>query len=250
MATRRDMLLSALPAFAVLALLREARAAVPANSRLSARRWIQRQEELAHSLTQHKVTQVQWHDMVNALAGEVDVAEVASELRRAQTRSAGDPFGHDPVKRFVTFLDDSGTPVRVSYGVALFSFEKNSVITPHAHQHMASAHMVIEGRVRVRTFDRIADEEGTLLVLPTGDELAGPGHAAAMTTDKDNVHWFASRSDRAMTLDVILDGLDPGKERYVIQPLDPIGGEHLADGTIQAPLLSFEESSRRYTAAL
>jgi hypothetical protein len=115
---------------------------------------------------------------------------------------------------------------------------------------MASAHMVIAGKVRIRTFDRLADEDGAILIAPTADIVADAGHAAAMTSEKDNVHWFAARSDHAMTFDVIVDGLDKGQERYTIQPVDPIGGEHLADGTIRAQLLSFEESSKRYNAGL
>jgi len=249
MTSRRDLILG-VPGFAVFALLGEARAAIPEDSRHSARRWLQQHDELARALAKGKMAQVEWHDRVDALAREVDVSELAFEIRRAKARPAGDPFGHDPKKKFLTFVDDAGQPVRLSYGAALFSFTKDSVITPHAHKHMASAHMVIEGKVRIRTFDRIADEDGALLIYPTRDEIADVGKAAAMTWDKDNVHWFASRSNVAMTFDVIIDGLDPGTERYVIQPLDPIAGERLADGTIRAPLLSFEESSKRYTAGM
>jgi hypothetical protein len=249
MTTRRDLILGA-PGFAVFALLGEARGAVPEDNRHSARRWLRRQDDLARALAKGSLTQVQWHDQVGALARDVDVSELAYEIRRAKPRPAGDTFGHDPKKRFLTFVDEAGATVRLSYGAALFSFDRDSVITPHAHKHMASAHMVIEGKVRIRTFDRIADEDGGILIVPTADEIAEAGHAAAMTTDKDNVHWFASRSDHAMTFDVIVDGLDKGQERYVIQPLDPIGGEHLRDGTIRAPVLTFEESVGRYTAAM
>ena len=250
MTDRRDFILGALPGFALFALLAEARAAVPADQKLPARRWVMRQDELARGLAKGTLGQVQWHDAVNALANEVDVSELAFELRRARTRPAGETFGHNPKKRFLTFLDDSGQPVHLGYGAALFSFDRNSVITPHAHRHMASAHMVIAGKVRIRTFDRLADEDGAILISPTADLVADPGHAAAMTSDKDNVHWFAARSDHAMTFDVIVDGLDRGQERYIIQPVDPIGGEHLADGSIRAPLLTFEESSKRYNAGL
>jgi hypothetical protein len=249
MTTRRQFILGA-PGFATFALLGEARAAAPQDTRHAARRWLQRQDELARALAKGRVTQSQWHDQVNALAKEVDVSELAYEIRRARPRPAGDAFGHDPKKRFLTFVDDAGAAVRLSYGTAMFSFDKNSVITPHAHKHMASAHMVIEGKVRIRTYDRIADEDGAILILPTADVVAQAGEAAAMTTDKDNVHWFAARSDRAMTFDVIVDGLDKGQERYVIQPLDPVGGNHLRDGTISAPLLTFEESAKRYAAAM
>jgi len=247
---RRDLVLGSTAGFSVFALLREAHAAVPADSRIPARRWILRQDELARGLASGKVKPLEWHDAVNALGAEVDVAELGSELRRSRLSHANTPFGHDPKKRFVTFMEENGAPVHLSYGAALFSFDKDSVITPHAHRHMASAHLVIDGKVRIRTFDRVADEDGALLIHPARDEVAEAGHAAAMTSVKDNVHWFAARSASAMTFDVIVDGLDPGAERYVIQPVDPLGGEQLSDGSIRAPLLSFEDSSKRYTQAL
>ena len=145
-------------------------------------------------------------------------------------------------------LDDEGRPLKLGYGLALFDFQPDSVITPHAHRHMVSAHMVIEGRVRIRTFDRIRDEDGALVIRPTGDVVAEPGHAAAMTTPVNNVHWFVPRSPRAMTLDVIIDGLEAGPQRYRIEPIDPLGGQMLPDGSIKAPVISFERSMALYTA--
>jgi hypothetical protein len=250
MIDRRHLLASS--GFCVYALLAEAAPAVGGDRRLAARRWLLRQDELARGLHAGAVSQVAWHDGVNALAREVDVAELAALIRASETVSAGKPPNddHDPAKRFVRFRNDDGTPAHFAYGTALFVFARDNVITPHAHKHMASAHMVLEGRVRIRTFDRIADEDGALVIRPTLDVVAEPGHAAAMTTARDNAHWFAPRSDRAMTFDVIVDGLDAGTERYVIQPLDPLGGATRADGTIRAPLLSFAESSRRYTATM
>jgi hypothetical protein len=249
---RRDVLLSSLTAFAAYALLREAHAAVPNNARMPARRWIARQDELARGLADGSVSQVQWHEAVNGLAREVDTAGLGAEIRRAKLRDTGAPFGHDPVKRFVTFMGEDGKPARVAYGAALFTFTRDSVITPHAHKHMASAHLVIDGKVRIRTFDRIGDRvaeaANAIVVRPTRDEIAGPGHAAAMTTMRDNVHWFAARSETAMTFDVIIDGLDPGEKPYLIQPVDILGGERRRrDGTIRAPILSFAESSARYS---
>ena len=53
-----------------------------------------------------------------------------------------------------------------------------------------------------------------------------------------------------MTLDIIIDGLDAGQDNYTIQPVDPLGGKQLADGTIRAPVISFERSMALYTAKL
>jgi hypothetical protein len=247
---RRTVLLGPLGAFATYALLAEAALASVPNSKLSALRWISRQDELARGLANGAISQVAWHDEIGRLAREVDTAQLVHEIGRANLEDAGAGSSHDPKKRFVRFVDETGAPMRLAYGAALFSFKYNSVITPHAHKHMASAHMVIEGKVRIRTFDRIRDEGDALIVKPTADHVAGVGEAAAMTFARDNVHWFAPRSDRPMTFDVIVDGLDAGAERYVIQPVDILAGKRLPDGSIRAPLISFEESAKRYTAAL
>lgn len=246
--TRRSALVGSLTAFASYALVREAHAARPGDKRMPARRWIDRQEELARGLHDGSVSQAAWRDEVNRLAGEVDVAQLMAELARSKVTEAGPPFMKDPVKRHVRFLGEDGQPRKLTYGAATFTFAPGNVITPHAHKHMASAHMVVEGRVRIRTFDRVSEDGGALVIRPTGDHVAGVGEAAAMTTVKDNVHWFTPRSPRAVTFDVILSDLDPGQPSYKIQPVDPLGGRRLAGGAIRAPILSFEDSMRRYTA--
>lgn len=252
---RRAALFGSLTAFATYALVREAIAATPAARSLPVKRWIARQDELARGIAGGTVSQREWHDAVNVLAREVDVGLLAAEIAHAKTRPADAPFGHDPVKRFVTFVGDDGEPMRVAYGAALFTFARDSVITPHAHKHMASAHMVIAGKVRIRTFDRVGEiasetGAGAIIIRPMADEIAEPGMAAAMTTAQDNVHWFAARSETAMTFDVIVDGLDAGQPDYLIQPIDPVRGERTPAGDIVAPILTFEESSRNYTAAM
>jgi len=247
MISRRDFVTTA---FCMYALLRETRAAVPVGSGVSASRWVGRQDELARGLASGTISQSEWRGAVNALAKEVDVNDLARTVRRAATLSTRTPLGHEPQRRFIAFRDEHGASVRLAYGVALFEFDANSLIAPHAHKHMASAHMVLDGKMRVRTFDRVRDEEGALIIRPSGDAIAEVGHAAAMTPEKDNIHWFASRSDHAMTLDVIVDSLDTGQKSYEVQPVDPLSAAVLSDGTIRAPLLSFERSRQMYTARM
>lgn len=245
---QRRSLLRTCAGFSAFALVAELGAAQIKPAGLPARAWVSRQRELAHGLKAGTLSQLQWCDGVNALASELQLEDLAAELRRARIKSAGPPFGNDPQKRFVALLDDEGQTLKLGYGLAVFDFTATSVITPHAHQHMVSAHLVIDGRVRVRTFDRVADESAALIIRPTADLVADVGHASAMTTPKNNVHWFAPRSVRAMTLDVTIEGLDAGQHKHVIQPVDPLGGKQLADGTIRASLISFERSMALYTA--
>jgi hypothetical protein len=244
--SRRDFVIST-TALCIYSLLREARAAIPTSSSIPASRWIGRQDELARGLASGTISQIEWYNATNALAKEVDVDDLSRAIRRASTLSIRTPLGHEPRRRFIAFKGEQGVMVHLPYGVALFEFNSSSVIAPHAHKHMASAHMVIEGKVHVRTFDRIRDEEGALIIRPSSDQIAEVGHAAAMTPEKDNVHWFASRSDRAMTLDVIVEDLDKEQKSYEVQPVDTLNGTVLPDGTIRAPLLSFEQSRKTYS---
>jgi hypothetical protein len=248
MPVSRRSLLRNCASFAVYALVAELSHAKTSSQALPTRRWLCLHADLARALSGGRISPADWHRDVNELSKQVDLESLAYELRRARIKDAGAPFGHDPQKRFVTILGEDEVPVKLGYGLALFDFGPESVITPHAHRYMASAHMVIDGRVRVRTFDRVKDEENFLVLRPTQDIVAEPGHAAAMTSPTDNVHWFAPRSKRAMTIDVIIDGLDKGKERYLIEPVDPLAGRQLSDGTIRAPLISFERSMERYRA--
>lgn len=246
---RRRLLTASLAAFASYALLGEARAAAAiTDRRLTAKRWIERQRDLAAALRDGTLAPAAWNAEVTRMAGEVEIEALMAEARRGRIGDANTPFMRDPVKRRIRFVDDDGVPRSLGYGAALFTFGPGNVITPHAHRHMASAHLIIEGKLRIRTFDRVGDGNGAIIIRPARDTIGGVGTAAAMTSAKDNIHWFVPASPRAMTFDVIIDGLDPGAADYVIEPVDPLGGTRRSDGTIVAPILDFAESMRRYPA--
>ncbi len=246
---RREALLTFLSAFALVALAREARAAAPSGGS-GARRWIDAQQDIAQGLAQGRLTGRQWALGVERLAAEIDVAELMAAVERAQIRSAGAPFHNDPQKRFVRFLDEEGKPRRLAYGAALFDFAPQNVVTPHGHRHMVSAHLVVAGRFRVRNFDRLGDEPGAMRLRPTRDYLAGPGQVSTMCSERDNIHWFVPQGGPARTFDVLVSGLDPGRPDHVIEAVDPVRARRAGDGSLIAPIIDFESSSRLYTSAI
>jgi hypothetical protein len=112
----------------------------------------------------------------------------------------------DPVRHDVIFHDEDGAFRKLAFGTALFVFDAGNVITPHAHRNMVSAHMAVEGELRVRNFDRIRDENGAAIIKPTRDAIILQGEVSTMSAARDNVHGFVPRTARATTLDVIVDG--------------------------------------------
>lgn len=247
--TRREHMVSLLPAFAAFALLGEARSQAPAR-RSAVRSWIDAQDEIARALAGGTISGRQWALEVDRLARTVDIAELMAEVGRARLTPGGAGSANDPRKRNVRFLDADGTPRRLNYGVALFDFEPHNVITPHGHRHMVSAHMVVNGAFRVRNFDRLRDEGEAMIIRPTRDYVARLGQVSTMCSERDNIHWFVPQGGPATTFDIVISGLDAGQPDHEIRAIDPVGGERLADGSIRAPIMSFAESSRRYTTAV
>ncbi|MBN8500494.1 MAG: hypothetical protein J0M19_05030 [Sphingomonadales bacterium] len=247
--TRRGAMATGFAAFTVCALLAEVSCARPARS-MPARTWIDRQAELARALRKGEVLPLAWMTEVTRLAGEIDVAELMAEVDRAKVSAVALSSTNDPAKRSIRFVDENGEPRRLGFAAALFDFTPGNVITPHGHSNMVSSHLVVKGQFRVRNFDRIGDEAGAMIIRPSRDYIAGPGDLSAMSSAKDNIHWFVPHAGAAQTFDVIISGIDAALPDYAIQAIDPLGGQHRADGSIKAPLMGFADASIKYTAAL
>lgn len=247
--TRRAQLTGVFSAFVTAALAGEVSAAAP-ERRMAARDWIDRQDELARALRTGQVTPRAWMAEVERLAREIDVAELMAEVNAARLSAASLPATNDPRKRSLRFIDASDAPRRLAYAAALFDFSPTNVVTPHGHRHMVSSHLVVGGRFRIRTFDRLRDERGAMVIRATGDTVAPPGTLSAMSSARDNIHWFVPLGGPARTFDVIISGLDAGQPEHEIQAIDPLGGQRLPDGSIVAPVMSFAAASETYSAAL
>lgn len=245
--TRRSTMTTLFSAFVVIALAGEVRAARPTR-RMAPRDWIDRQAELARVLKAGQIKPVAWMEEVRRLAAEIDVAELMAAVNASRVMPAPLSSTNDPHKRFVDFLDTTGAPRRLGYGAALFDFSPVNVITPHGHRHMVSSHLVVGGRFRIRNFDRLRDAGEAIVIKPTRDMIAGVGTLSAMSSDRDDIHWFVPQGGPARTFDVIISGLDPGQPDYEISAIDPLGGQRLRDGSIVAPKMSFEAASAKYRA--
>jgi len=238
--------LAGMSSFAVYAFLSEAGRAFGGESG-TASHWVGRQAEIALALKHGELRPAAWMDEVERLARETDRAELMAMVHASRITPAPAGGSNDPRKRFVEFLDAEGRPRRLPYGAALFAFAPDNVVTPHGHRHMASAHLVVEGRFRVRTFDRVGDEPHAMLIRPREDAIVAAGGISTMSSERNNIHWFVPQGGPATTFDVIVTGLDSGAPDYEIQAVDPMGGERRAGAVIAAPIIDFERAGRLYT---
>ena len=236
---RRDLL----GAFICYALLAELSSSRAAHRPRSIQGWLDRQDALARGLASGTLDSEAWRREVEALGREADVERLIAEAPPSPSVRA---LPTDPARRLLRYRDAEGRPRTLRYAVALFEFDRGNVITPHGHRGMQSAHLVVRGSVRARTFDRVAEAPGALVLRPAADRRLGPGEVSSIGPARENVHWFVPLTEHAATFDVLVTGLDPDGPEYQVQPVDPLGGVALGDGTLRAPLLGFEESARRY----
>lgn len=239
---RRDFLGTV--TLALLAQTLASRDLLASNRSLKLAEWVAAQNDLGVKLHDGKIGGAAWQRGVEELAAAVNL----DELLRAIDFAA--------LERDFKFTDDGGTKrvVRVPrpdgtemmFGTAVFGLEKRKSITPHGHRHMASAHMVLDGKLRVRNFDRVADEEKHLILRPTVDDEIARGASSSMSSERNNIHWFTALTDRAFTFDVVISDLDAGKPLFVIDLVDPCGGTRLGSGDIRAPRIDWKTSVRLY----
>jgi len=251
MMSRRELLVGTLmtaPAYGLLAMAAERRAV--ARTDRATRAWLAAQDMIARDLAAGRLSPDAWRGEVLRLASEIELPRLLAEIDRALRIPAGRALHSYPVKTGIRFRDESGRRRDLRFASALFEFDADNVITPHAHRHMVSAHMVVEGAFRVRNFDRVRDEDRAIVIRPSVDREIGEGAVSSISDRADNVHWFVPRSRRATTFDIVVSGLEPGRPAFRIDPLDPLAGTVLADGTIRAPITGFEAAAAKYPATL
>jgi hypothetical protein len=111
---------------------------------------------------------------------------------------------------------------------------------------MATAFLVLKGRLRGRLYDRLADEPAHLILAPTIDREFQAGGASTISDKKDNVHWFESLTDEAFIFNIHVLGVSPGLGKKTGRVyVDPMG-EKIEGGRIRARLVDEAEVDRLY----
>ena len=245
---RRDFLGVALEGFVVALFAQRVSADELLNRGASAtvRSWVAAHDDIARQLSAGRITGRAWQEEVERLASRVNAAELLAQIdfdRLERTIDLDQPGGS---KRVVKLPHPDDPSRRLRFGTAIFGLRQRYAITPHAHRNMVSAHMVIRGQLHVRNFDRVGEERGHIIVEPTVDGVLRPGDLSTMSTELNNVHWFTALTPRAFTLDVVVDGLLPGEERYVIELLDVRNAQKVSNGRRRARIIDWQESLRLY----
>lgn len=116
-------------------------------------------------------------------------------------------------------------------------------IPPHAHENMGSSSVVLAGKVRVRSYDRIQSHEKGMLIRPIGDEIQTVGNWSSVSTERSNIHWFNTIGSDVFLLNVNVEGIHGKAVPGIRIDPQPISSE---TGLITANYMSKQAAEEKY----
>lgn len=218
-------------------------------------RWAQNVADLNGALRDGKITNLEWQGRIGALNAHVDVADLARYLDFERLTGALEfpsKLAETADPKFPAHIDIGGKPRR--WFLRFFGMAQGGAIIPHVHNNMVSAHLIMSGSFRVRTYDRLADEPGDLAAVRLRrriDEDMGRGRSITMSDDSHNGHWLAAQENRSFTFDTGVIAANPARgyalkaNEYNMIFVDPAVGPPSAD-TVRARVVSFDEARAKY----
>jgi quercetin dioxygenase-like cupin family protein len=242
--SRREFTSATLQSLLTLAFLETLSAgdAFAAEIQPIAAQWLKDLDELGRDVKGEAISQLAWQKKVEELFAKIELSELMTfldfdKLSKMELRSRGERSMR-PV-----FPKVEGLPTELVFGHQVFGLKQGTSVVPHGHDNMCTAFLILEGEFRGRLYDRLEDDEESMILKPTVDETFKVGQASTISEKKDNVHWFKANSDRGFIFNIHVLNLHAGKTGRVY--VDP-NGKQIGDGKIRARKLKSSEAYKLY----
>lgn len=238
---RREILNGLLHGVAAAGLLRLALSsdAIAAPAEPLTEAWAKQVSTLARDYRLQSLSPVQWQDAIEQLNRSVPLHELLSyiDFERVAERLR---------RQALTELDQTIWIPGIDWKehriwTAIFILPPGQAVPPHGHNGFVGAHLVLQGQLNARTFDRIADEPGHMRLRPQINGTFTPGETVSMSEDRGNVHWFIGGDTPTFTFDI---NVVSTQKRDYVNHVDRQGRIYLApetrpdnDGLIEAAVI-------------
>jgi hypothetical protein len=209
--------------------------------------WAKELNTICQDLRTQSLTLVQWQERVEALLNRIELAEMLRFLD-FEKLTHGFEFPDLGVNtKPAPFPKLQGLPEDLAFHKKIFGVQQGRAIIPHGHKNMVSAHLVLKGEFELRHYDKLDEEGEHMIIKPTIERIAAAGSSSSISDEKNNIHWFITRSAHAFTFDVIMTNIDPKHGRpYEIDNIDPHSAEQLSGNLLRVRKLEVEEALKKY----
>jgi len=245
--TRRSVCAASLHAVLMACLFQQsARAdALEGTLKWSLRPWLSRLDEASVALSSGTIKSRDWQREVEDTLGKVELNDFLRSLDFERLAAAARfPSEGEGMQRLY-FLEEGGRLQPLRFRPFLFTLKKGAAVVPHGHHNMATMHMVLDGRARVRHFDRIETTSTHMMIRTAADVVGSPGEVTSISDEHQNIHWFEALSDRVFMFNIGVYQVRPGPfgERDYV---DPLGGTSVGGGMMRAARLDRAAAYAKY----
>lgn len=211
-----------------------------------AHQWLIDLEGLSRDLKKTKLKQAQWQMKAGELFSRVELTDIlrtvnfdrlAKRIRLSDDRES---------VREIKLPQLEGVPADLTYSTIFEALRKDRAIAPHGHRNMATLHLILNGQVHLRQYERLREEPRHLIITPTVDKLCGIGELSTISDEKDNIHWFKGKSEVTYIFNAGIYGVNPSESFTGREYIDPKRGERIKEGEIRVKKLNQQEAFRLY----
>ena len=206
--------------------------------------WAIQLNDFCSDLKADSITALQWQQKIEELYAKVELKEIIKFIEFENLTKGFQYPDLGVATKPIKFPKLDGLPERTVFIKKIFGMRKDRAIIPHGHSNMASAHLILNGEMHLRHYEKVQQDRQNLIIKPSVDHIVKPGESSSISDEKDNVHWFIANTETAFTFDVIM--LDLNNESYDIHNLDIYKSEDLKNGTLKVPILDVQTALKKY----
>lgn len=211
-----------------------------------AAKWLVEVEEMTNGLRGRKLRQTEWQEKIEELFTRLELRDLLRAIDYAKlAKSPLFPEDHESALE-LEFPHVEGLPRELAYTPMFVALKKGRAIVPHGHHNMVSMHLVLDGEVHARHYEKRGADDKQLIIEPSLDKTFARGDLSTVSDDHHNIHWFKALTDSVFMFNVAVFGIDGTRNFTGRDYIDPLGGEKLGDGTIRVRRLTDKEAFKLY----
>jgi hypothetical protein len=208
--------------------------------------WFNELNQLGRDVKDGKLKQLEWQKQIEALYARVDLPDLLRFIDFDKLSANVDLPEHGARSLRPKFAEIDGVPTSLVFGRQVFAMKPGRSVVPHGHNNMATAFLILKGNFQGRHYDRLQDEADHMIIRSTIDRRFGAGEYSSVSDFKDNVHWFTAQDDVGYIFNIHVMDVNPASGKSTGRVYVDPQGEKLADGTIRARRVNYEEVNRLY----